>query len=1712
MEFCPVCMLRKGLPGGVESGESSFEEAVKPTHGQATQRFEHYELVTGEDGKPVELGRGAMGVTYKAFDVDLHCPVTLKVISERYLGDESARLRFLREARAAASVRHPNVAWVLHLGRTGGSYFYAMEFVEGETLEKLIKRSGRLDVKLALEITTQVAAGLTAVHEQNLVHRDIKPTNIMVRLKEERGVTAKIIDLGLAKAVNEPGSQTAISMPGGFVGTPEFASPEQFAGLQVDIRSDLYSLGATLWKMLTGQTPFRGTSAELMHQHLHAPLAIEQLEGVPQSVVVLTEVLLEKDPKRRFQTPADLLKTLSTARSELEEPANQKHEVQTPLVGKVSSRRTRSRRANPEERSVAVLPFESLSATKRDTYFADGVQDEILSNLAKVSQLTVISRTSVMAFRPGDNRNLRSIADLLGVANVVEGTVRRDGKHVRLTIRLVDARRDKTLWSEIYDRSLTDIFAIQSDVAQNVAASLAAQLSPKERRELREKPTNDIEAYDLYLRAKEMIYVDALDAQFEPGDERERLLSAIRLLEEATKKDSQFALAFCQIAKANDALYWSKIDQTPQRRALADLASNEALLLRPDLAEVRIMAAWHHFVYREVERALEELASVRRSLTNSSEAVLLKAFIDRRRGRWGEAIMGMRRALSLDARNQVILGALLDSAYWLRRYREVEQIFDRLIELAPDKPSLKAYKASVALEEKADLAGYRTLMEELPSSSRNTLWITSLRFQNAVLARDWRDAKRILSDSPYSELYFSFSPYSWANSLVPCGCHEIWLAALQRGFPTMEVRFESARDQLKQKAEAQPDDPGLMSVLGLIDAALGRKQEAIREARRATEMLPISKDAVEGPPLVSKLALVYACTNEPDLAFQELTISAKIPAGLHYGELKLDAAWDPLRKDPRFEKLLARLAPNQILEHPPSSASRLRTRKPSVRSGPKKISIARLPVTGSDLFGREEDITFLDRAWAKKEVNIVTIVAWAGVGKSTLVNHWLRRMATDHYRSAELVFGWSFYRQGSSGDTSSADEFLDAALNWFGDLDPRLGTAWEKGERLAKLIAHRRTLLVLDGLEPLQNPPGPQEGRLREPSLQALLRELAAFNSGLCVITTRLPVADIADHERTSALRRDLEELSSDAGAKLLRALGVKGDAEKLRSASDEFSGHCLALTLLGSYLTDAYNGDIRCCKEVSKRLANDVRQGAHARKVMESYQIWFGEGPELSVLRMLGLFDRLADEKALRALLNPPAIRGLTEPLTDLSPTEWRTILARLRRARLLAAEDPHHPGHLDTHPLVREYFGEQLRSERAEAWKECNKRLYEYYRTLTPQLPNSFREMDPLFLAVICGCKAGLFRKALHEVYIPRIQRGDSSFAAKILGAREALLLVLAHFFEHGRWGSPVETSVEGQSLTAEDQLFVLTQAGAYLTTIRGYSAPEARICYERVESLCNSLSRPLLLFAALMGQWRYSLVTDKVTATMSIAQRVHALAQEQNDSTMMIGGYAVSAVPLYFLGDFDAARQYARRGVQLWRAGGVQSQIDEVTEYAVGCLYFEALLEWHFGEIASCQSTMAEAISLAKELNNMQSLASALWHAGWLASFERNPAEVERLASDLVELSNNQNFAPFLRRAAVLRGWAHSASGETAEGISWIEDGIRNYRATGSMLDMPFLVTLKAEALYLADRTREALEAITDVEALIEKFQNRYWCAELHRLKGVFLTALGCRPGPN
>jgi predicted ATPase len=319
-----------------------------------------------------------------------------------------------------------------------------------------------------------------------------------------------------------------------------------------------------------------------------------------------------------------------------------------------------------------------------------------------------------------------------------------------------------------------------------------------------------------------------------------------------------------------------------------------------------------------------------------------------------------------------------------------------------------------------------------------------------------------------------------------------------------------------------------------------------------------------------------------------------------------------------------------------------------------------------------------------------------------------------------------------------------------------------------------------------------------------------------------------------------------------------------------------------------------------------------------------------------------------------------------------------------------------------------------------------------------------------------------------------------------------------------------LEGQILAAEDQLFILMQSGLYLTATRGPGAPEARICYERAESLCHSLDRPLLLYVVLMGLWRYSVVADKLSTLMPLSKRVYSLAQEQNDSTLMIGACSAVGVTHYYLGDFEIARQYTTRALQIWRSSGVRFSFQEVDAQPVGCLSHHAILQWHFGEIPTCRATIAEAISLAKELNDMHGLAVALSFAARLAYYERSATEVERLASDLIELSTRHSFAHWLAIGEVFRGWARSASGGPAEGLSWIEDGIEDYRATGSIAWMAYFLTLKAEALHLADRTSDALKAITEAEAIVERSGRRYMSAELHWFSGVFLAAFGADEG--
>jgi hypothetical protein len=477
---------------------------------------------------------------------------------------------------------------------------------------------------------------------------------------------------------------------------------------------------------------------------------------------------------------------------------------------------------------------------------------------------------------------------------------------------------------------------------------------------------------------------------------------------------------------------------------------------------------------------------------------------------------------------------------------------------------------------------------------------------------------------------------------------------------------------------------------------------------------------------------------------------------------------------------------------------------------PDKIFLFKLPSTDSDLFGREAELAVLDSAWADPHTNLLTLVAWGGVGKTSLVNEWLNRLEPDYYRGAERVYGWSFYSQGTSEDRQvSGDEFLAHALGWFGDPEPAKGSTWEKGARLAGLIRTQRTLLILDGLEPLQYPPGEMQGRLKDQGLQALLKELARGNPGLCIVTTRLPVVDLEHATKSSVKRIDLEELSPEAGAQLLKKLGVKGTQAELHEASRAFQGHALALTLLGSYLAAVHEGEIRR-RDLIPHLTDGDAPSAHTRRVMASYEIWLAGTPELEILYLMGLFDRPADGDAIAVLRAQPVIAGLTVKLPKLSPDQWQFAVKHLRDLRLLAAGDAHRPATLDCHPLVREYFGEKLRKDNFKAWQAAHLRLYEYYKKLPAKhLPDTLAEMEPLFAAVAHGCQAGRYQETLDEVYWERILREEEYYSTRKLGAFGSDLAALANFFETP-WRQPAS------GLTVQDQAVVLSWAGFRLRAL--------------------------------------------------------------------------------------------------------------------------------------------------------------------------------------------------------------------------------------------------------------------------------------------------------
>ena len=550
------------------------------------------------------------------------------------------------------------------------------------------------------------------------------------------------------------------------------------------------------------------------------------------------------------------------------------------------------------EKSVAVLPLENLSEDKQNAFLADGVQDDIRTALAKVADLKVINRTSVNTYAAGTRRNLREIAQTLGVAFVLEGGVRQSGEKVWIRVQLTDARNGTAAWEERYERDLADVFAIQSDIVQQILSHLQATVSPKEKAAIDERPTKDLIAYGLYVRAKTLIATISLNAQI-----NEKLREAVDLLDQAIERDPNFFLAYCQLAAAHNYLYFFGLDHTPARLAMADSALKTIVRLRPDAGETHLARA--DFLYRcylDYEKARAELAVAKRALPNNSDIFELTGYIDRRQGLWNESARSLQRALALDPRNFFMLQQIALSYQEFRQFRAMAAALDRALLLIPRDLDTQVTRASVDLEWRADprplRESIRALLAENPATASD---LAAQWFYLALCERDSAALAQALAAIPASGTAVDLNfPRSWCEGV----------AARTRGdTATAQASFLAAHAELERTVSEQPGYAPALCVLGLIDAALGRKDEAIREGRRAIELLPITKDSIDGAELVKYMGVIYAWCGEKDLGIQQIEATLKIPSTLSYGNLKLHPNWDSLRGDPRFEKIVADLAP-----------------------------------------------------------------------------------------------------------------------------------------------------------------------------------------------------------------------------------------------------------------------------------------------------------------------------------------------------------------------------------------------------------------------------------------------------------------------------------------------------------------------------------------------------------------------------------------------------------------------------------------------------------------------------------------------------------------------------------------------------------------------------------------------------------------------------------
>jgi TolB-like protein/Flp pilus assembly protein TadD len=924
---CVACLLRVGLDD-LAPGNGSPEAAV----------FGDFEIARREDGSLWELGNGAMGVTYRAVDRVLHRTVALKVVEAPAAASKSqaARERFLREARAAAALKHPNVAGIFQFGASPeiDHCYYAMELVEGETLEALVRRDGPLKVELALEIAIQVSRALIGAAAQGLIHRDLKPGNIMLTRSDGETVEieVKVIDFGLAKITNGV-AQTELTH-GGFVGTPSFASPEQFGSAPADARSDIYSLGVTLWYALTGGVPYPGkTIEEIRDCQQQSDLPVEQLVArkIPTPLIEILRRILALDPSQRPASARELLAALESCRSSLTLPKafvpRERGRKLTALIVTVAvvaaiagafllwrpqTRVAANAATSLAERSIAVLPLENLSTDTENGFFAEGIQDDILTSLAKISDLKVISRTSVSQYRSaGANRNLREIGRELGVESILEGSVRREGNRVLVNVQLIDARNDRHLWAERYDRTLADSIGLQGEVASEIAAALRAKLAPEEKASLAAKPTDNPEAFALYLTAR--------GREAAVNRSTEDLIAAEQLYGQAIALDPKFALAYARLSITQSQLGDGGTDD---RKARGRAAADEALRLAPTLGEAHTaLALCMYWGDKDYAAALEEFSVAAATSPNEPDILNYLAGIQRRQGLWRESLATYQRAQNLDPRNrQIIILAAIDHLL-VRDWPGTRACYNRALEIAPDSAHARVGLAYLEVFQNSNPTAGRNILQNIPAGIDPDGVVTGARWDLAMMARDYASAEKIVTDFPLED-------FPKAGD-APKTYYQGRLARARGDIEAAQRYFAATSPDIEKWARDDPNDPNRVAQLGLLYAYMDRKEDAIREGRRAVELEPESQNAFHGATKAANLALIYALVGESDQAITlvERLLSTPGPVGspdspsnITLADLRLRWEWDSLRSNPRFQKLLAQPEPKTVLTRIPRAA------------------------------------------------------------------------------------------------------------------------------------------------------------------------------------------------------------------------------------------------------------------------------------------------------------------------------------------------------------------------------------------------------------------------------------------------------------------------------------------------------------------------------------------------------------------------------------------------------------------------------------------------------------------------------------------------------------------------------------------------------------------------------------------------------------------------